>query len=340
MYRTTTAPHKPCNSYNLCSSLKPVVIALTTLFPVAAIAAPVVSASGYYDIQSQNFYSPITQEYESGGFLQTPTTTAFSQSATSIKGYNKDYEWTNTSPGWTPASIVSANYDGTSKFATSIANAQFWSSGPIQQATTSVHFSDTIFNNGSSAQNAVFDFNIDSIAFAFTPDQLNEWYTHRAGFSASIYLNGSTNSLWSSSFSVTAPFVDQAPDSTGTFSDWNTAGYDLGLASVAGSAVCETYNCGFSISGLSESLNLGSLAAGESLTLSYVVTLWTETNAYGGDASVSFNDPSSLSGSQPTASLHLEAQSSSVPEPGSLALASAGLALLGGISGRRKNSRR
>lgn len=310
---------------------KPLAVVLTALFPVASMATPVVSATGNYDIQYTNW---LYGGPESGGFAQGATSSVFQQTAMSnAQSYSDGPE------GSLPVSVVSASYDGTNQFATSIVNYGYWNSIPSQTASTAITFSDTITNGGTSAQNTVFDFNIDSLAFIFTPEYVDVNAIHRAGFSANIFLNGNTNSIWSSSFAITAPAPLEPTGSLSEFSGLEATGYDVGLISAVENATCNYGygNCTFSISGFSDSLNLGLLGAGESLTISYVVSLWTETNAYGGDASVFFNDPSYISGvSHPTASLHLDSPSSTVPEPGSLALASAGLALVGGISGRRK----
>lgn len=294
--------------------LKPLAFLIAAAFPIVAAAAPSVSASGAYQISQEPGFGWVVAK--SGSFNQAPGTAPFSQAAI---GAPTSY--------WDTSSTVQASADGLGHFATSIENSLAYGSVSPLKAQTQVVLTDTITNNTGSAQNVNFDFNIDSIKFAYSAGIIG-YGQNTASFAANISVNG--NSAWSSSFSA-------APAANGV--SWTSTGSDIGLVGAASATVCNDFqNCEFSATNYFKSLNLGALAANASLTVSYTVDLYTETNTYGGYSSIYFSDPGSLSTAPLSASLHFAA--APVPEPETASMLAAGLALLGGLSARRRRNKR
>lgn len=307
--------------------LKPLALILVATFPVFALAAPSVSANGSYEtVEGLVPWDQRFPSYVIGSFTQESVSTPFNKIANVI----------SPNPYFGTDVATSAYSDGSGHFGAAVTNRLELGPGYyLQKAQTKLIVSDSITNTSSAAQIVSFDINIDNLKFQFNSGMIDIGLTrppiNSASFAASVLVNG--NTIWSSSFSAN-------PIENGL--NWNQSGTELGLSAVATGTICRSfYDCNVSITNYHQTIGLGPLATGDSLSVSYIISLQTETNTYGGASSIYFDDPAGLSGNPAaplSASLHFAA--APVPEPETASMLAAGLVLLGSVAAKRRRNKR
>ena len=295
----------------------PLVLALALAFPVAQ-AASTVQANGSFADEADYL-----AHAKSGAFTQPATDAAFDASAIGAKVNGIDNSTT-----------VRAVSDGAGHFGAEIVNDRFYGSFAPMTAETHLVYADSIVNTSGTAQAVSFDLNISYLKFAVQTGTLSN--RNYASFEARVFVGGALVPVWSAGFSL---------NNTGNGMSMvgSTTGFDMGLGAALNAACgvqCGMFG-GFSISSsASTTLDLGTVADGDTLSIRYEVDLATETTSYGGAASVFFADPAGLaagggSALAPSAALSL---TTPVPEPDSAALLAAGLGLMAAAARRRRSA--
>jgi hypothetical protein len=294
----------------------PLVLAMALAFPLAH-AAPTVEATGSF-VDGSDYLSSA----KSGAFTQPATDTPFG-----VQAYGAPISGIDSS------TLIQASSDGAGHFATAISNKKLYGSFASMKASTQIVYSDSILNTSGTSQAVDLSLAINRVAFSIDNgafDGLN-----RASFMAQVFVDGSSVALWSAGFAIDNPSNYSGPMAA------TTTGVDLGLgyALAANCGTAYTY-CGsfghaqFQSGPFAAVVNLGNVAAGDTLKVRYVVDLVTETNTYGGVASVSFDDPAGLSHGNGAALSF--AATTPVPEPESAALLAVGLGLVASAARRRR----
>jgi PEP-CTERM motif len=290
------------------------VLALALAFP-AAQALPSVAAGGSFSDDADYLSTA-----KAGSFDQPATSTAFDASAT---GAATSYYDSSTT--------VRAVADGAGQFGTAIANTKSYGSFAGMTAASHIAFSDSIVNSSASAQNASFALNISEVAFDVFTGTMDG--RNRGSFQAQVFVGNAATPVWRSGFSF-----DNAGGNTMAAA---TTGTDIGLASAFSAACaqhCSIFNSFQFASGYNTSLNLGSVAAGDSLTVRYVVDIATETDTYSGVSSVSFDDPAGLALGNMRPHDAALSFATPVPEPETVSLMAAGLGLMAAAARRRRRA--
>lgn len=308
-------------------NLKPLAILIAAAFPALAAATPSISANASYEIvEGLAPWDQSSPRYVNGGFIQESVSTPFNKVAAII----------SPNPYFNTDVSTSAYSDGGGHFGASITNRLELGPGYfLQKAQTQLILNDSITNASSAAQIVSFDINIDNLKFYFNSGMIDIGLTtpptNSASFAARVLVNG--NTIWSSSFTAN-------PIENGL--NWNQGGTEIGLSAAATGTLCQSfYDCSLSITNYHQTIGLGPLATGDSLSVSYIISLQTETNTYGGASSVYFDDPAALSGNPAaplSASLHFAA--APVPEPETASMLAAGLVLLGSVAAKRRRNKR
>lgn len=299
------------------------------LFPVASFAQSTFSASGSYDVggDTANGLSRV----KSGSFTLPATTGAVAQSAV---GSPTNY--------WDSTVSVSASASGDGHFGGAVFTQESYGSRSPMQTQVSMVYSDTLVNTSGAAQAASFTLDIDSLNFGF--DYGTRSGKNAVSFSASVFVNGSNAPVWSTSFAYDNGWAAGTYYGTGSYT---SSGQDIGLAAQLPSSCfgadpgsCIFTSGGFGISNYLTSIALGTVADGATIGIRYVVDIGTETNMYGGNASVTFNDPSNLQLGGATAALRFDGAAApavpAVPEPETYLMMAAGLGLLAAGTRRRR----
>ena len=309
-------------------ALSPLSACLALAFPLwsgHSMAASTFEASGAYSIGPDR--SGGTSKPKSGGFQLSATDGPVADGANGI-----------ASSYWDSSAALAASSTGDGHFGSSVATHESYGSTSLMTSNVKLVYRDTLVNTSSFDQQASFAIDIASLQFGFNFG--TRYGTNRASFAASLYVDGQAAPVWSSTFSYDDGL--QAYVATGA---------DIGLAAAL-PATCSNYgnpqpqtDCsfrsgGFSIGNYQTTVSLGPVAAQQSIGIHYEVDLSTETDMYGGTASVVFNDPSGLS-SDGAAAGDLRFDSSTdpvvvaVPEPETYAMMAAGLGLLA-VARRRR----
>lgn len=301
------------------SGIRPLTLALALAFPISSMAAGVsgkISANGlWYD---------------------TPSQTTIAETAAA---FSENVRFDRSGSGYTTYSTATAVSDGSGHFGSSVlAQHQVVYDPNPASATAKLTFADTITNSTGFAQAASFNFAINSLAFTAHSGALIGDNT--MSFAARIYVNGSNTPAWESTAAMSTS-VSAAPAQASFQTGGSTPlTFNSGAPSLIDAQ--QGYAYSYVLAGpYSNTLNLGNIAAGDSLSVRYEIDLYAQTYAYGGLASISFDDPSSLalSGAKGEPLSGKLAFAQPVPEPETYAMMMAGLALLAGSVRRRRSAR-
>ena len=312
--------------------VNPLVASLAIAFSLShsvASAQSTFAADGAFNIGAdQIYFGPSIAK--AGSFTLAPKAGAVAASAI---GSPTNY--------FDSSASVAALSLGDGHFGGSAFTQENYGSMSAMQSHVTMVYADSIVNTTGSAQTASFAINISSLQFMF--DYGTRQGVNRVSFSAKVYADGSSAPLWSSTFSYDNGHLPYATSAPGTYV---ISGTDIGLAAQLTSScpgpyagdpdACAFSNGGFGISNYQTTVALGTVAASNSIGIRYEVEIGTETDMYGGDASVVFNDPSTLSLSGPAAA-RLAFDVAVVPEPETALLMAAGLGVL--ALGRRRRAR-
>lgn len=291
-----------------------------------ALAFPAAQAGTLSAVGSLSDSGGHNSSAKSANFNRAATSGAFSEAALGVPENN-----------WDSFQEVKAASNGLGQFGASVsvdANCCAWS---LQEAITRLEFNTSLTNTSSFSQDAQFSLKIDALAFAFRLGDPNMGTFARAGFSAAVYVNGSSTAAWSSIYRA-----ERDLNSAIGVSTMLESGTSLGLGAAL-QTQCQVFcgdwdNRAWEISNFMQVLNLGSVAANDSIQVRYAIELFSETNVYGGAASVNFSDPARAGFSGGSADLAFASTSTPVSEPGSIALLAGGLGLM--AAAQRRAARR
>jgi hypothetical protein len=310
----------------------PLAACVALAFPLGhgmAAAQSTFSADGSYSVGADA--SAGLSQPKSGGFAFAPVAGPAGGSAVGSATTRFD-----------SSVAVSAASLGDGHFGGAAMTSEFYGSTSPMQTSVKMVYADTIVNTSGAAQTASFTIGISSLQFMF--DYGSRVGSNRVSFAANVYANGSSAPLWSTAFSYQNGLPSFSSSGPGTYT---ASGVDIGLAAALPSSCSYSYSSGpqecafgsggFGISNYLTTVSLGTVADSASVDVRYEVQLMTETDMYGGDASVTFNDPSLLSSGGPFAGqLSFDVGAvAAVPEPESALLMAAGLGALALVRRRR-----